>query len=316
MGLGGLSGRQAACVPQKDVMALLRKMKEVFLAQPMLLELPAPLKIVGDIHGQYKDLLRLFGAAGRGMSIICLGDYVDRGPSGLEAVLLLLCYKAKHRDTFFMLRGNHECAAINRIYGFCDECKRAYGLKIWKQFNDVFNCMPVAAVVDDKIFCVHGGLSPELRTFDQITSLRRPTDVPDAGMMCDFLWADPEPHTKGWAESERGVSYTFGPDVVEKFLKQHDLDLLVRAHQVVEDGYEFFAQRQLVTLFWHRTAAVSSTTRGPIMSHRRDAHVQLPHPEPAVAIDTEPGAGPPADGAHGRRRGGPRRPCRRRANAL
>ena len=105
----------------------------------------------------------------------------------MEAVLLLLCYKAKHRDTFFMLRGNHECAAINRIYGFCDECKRAYGLKIWKQFNDVFNCMPVAAVVDDKIFCVHGGLSPELRTFDQITSLRRPTDVPDAGMMCDFL---------------------------------------------------------------------------------------------------------------------------------
>ena len=149
----------------------------------------------------------------------------------------------------FHTGGNHECAAINRIYGFCDECKRAYGLKIWKQFNDVFNCMPVAAVVDDKIFCVHGGLSPELRTFDQIGSLRRPTDVPDAGMMCDFLWADPEPHTTGWAESERGVSYTFGPDVVQKFLKQHDLDLLVRAHQVVEDGYEFFASRQLVTLF-------------------------------------------------------------------
>jgi serine/threonine-protein phosphatase PP1 catalytic subunit len=176
-----------------------------------------------------------------------------RGPArdgrAAQAVLLLLCYKAKHKDTFFMLRGNHECAAINRIYGFCDECKRAYGLKIWKQFNDVFNCMPVAAVVDDKIFCVHGGLSPELRTFDQIGSLRRPTDVPDAGMMCDFLWADPEPHTTGWAESERGVSYTFGPDVVQKFLKQHDLDLLVRAHQVVEDGYEFFASRQLVTLF-------------------------------------------------------------------
>ncbi|KAH8075426.1 phosphoprotein phosphatase [Aureococcus anophagefferens] len=251
---GGAKGG-GACVPQKDVQALLRKMKEVFLGQPMLLELTAPLKIVGDIHGQYKDLLRLFEECGWPSDVhyLFLGDYVDRGPSGLEArrgaVLLLLCYKAKHKDTFFMLRGNHECAAINRIYGFCDECKRAFGLKIWKQFNDVFNCMPVAAVVDDKIFCVHGGLSPELRTFDQIGSLRRPTDVPDAGMMCDFLWADPEPHTTGWAESERGVSYTFGPDVVQKFLKQHDLDLLVRAHQVVEDGYEFFASRQLVTLF-------------------------------------------------------------------
>ncbi|KAH8063049.1 phosphoprotein phosphatase [Aureococcus anophagefferens] len=252
---GGAKGRARA---QKDVQALLRKMKEVFLGQPMLLELTAPLKIVGDIHGQYKDLLRLFEECGwpSGVHYLFLGDYVDRGPSGLEArrgvrrafarpgprararsgggvprgvlasgrrprcperdgraaqaVLLLLCYKAKHKDTFFMLRGNHECAAINRIYGFCDECKRAYGLKIWKQFNDVFNCMPVAAVVDDKIFCVHGGLSPELRTFDQIGSLRRPAD---------------------------------------KFLKQHDLDLLVRAHQVVEDGYEFFASRQLVTLF-------------------------------------------------------------------
>ena len=115
-----------------------------------------------------------------------LGDYVDRGPNGLEAVLLLLCYKAKYPSTFFMLRGNHECAAINRIYGFCDECKRAYGLKLWKQFYDVFNCMPVAASIDEKIFCVHGGLSPELRSLDQIATIRRPTDVPDAGMMCDF----------------------------------------------------------------------------------------------------------------------------------
>ena len=288
MGLGGLSGRQAACVPQKDVMALLRKMKEVFLAQPMLLELTAPLKIVGDIHGQYKDLLRLFEECGwpRDVHYLFLGDYVDRGPSGLEAVLLLLCYKAKHRDTFFMLRGNHECAAINRIYGFCDECKRAYGLKIWKQFNDVFNCMPVAAVVDDKIFCVHGGLSPELRTFDQITSLRRPTDVPDAGMMCDFLWADPEPHTKGWAETERGVSYTFGPDVVEKFLKQHDLDLLVRAHQVVEDGYEFFASRQLVTLFSAPNYCGEFDNAGAIMSIDETLMCSFHILKPAVAIDT------------------------------
>ena len=265
-----LSGTKVSpvVVPQKDVQLLLRKMKEIFLSQPMMLELTAPIKIVGDIHGQYSDLLRMFEECGwpNDVRYLLLGDYVDRGPNGLEAVLLLLCYKAKYPDTFFMLRGNHECAAINRIYGFCDECKRAYGLKLWKQFNDVFNCMPVAASIDEKIFCVHGGLSPELRSLDQIASIRRPTDVPDAGMMCDFLWADPEPHTTGWAESERGVSYTFGPDVVRKFLEQHDFDLLVRAHQVVEDGYEFFAGRQLVTLFSAPNYCGEFDNAGAVMS--------------------------------------------------
>jgi len=265
-----LSGTKTSpvVVPQKDVQLLLRKMKEIFLEQPMMLQLTAPIKIVGDIHGQYSDLLRMFEECGwpNDVHYLLLGDYVDRGPNGLEAVLLLMCYKAKYPDTFFMLRGNHECAAINRIYGFCDECKRAYGLKLWKQFNDVFNCMPVAASIDEKIFCVHGGLSPELRSLDQIANIRRPTDVPDAGMMCDFLWADPEPHTSGWAESERGVSYTFGPDVVRKFLEQHDFDLLVRAHQVVEDGYEFFAGRQLVTLFSAPNYCGEFDNAGAVMS--------------------------------------------------
>eukprot|EP00628_Pelagophyceae_sp_CCMP2097_P000054 CAMPEP_0184093904 /NCGR_PEP_ID=MMETSP0974-20121125/8991_1 /TAXON_ID=483370 /ORGANISM="non described non described, Strain CCMP2097" /LENGTH=346 /DNA_ID=CAMNT_0026396683 /DNA_START=161 /DNA_END=1198 /DNA_ORIENTATION=+ len=266
-----LSGgaKSQALVPRKDVELLLRKMKDIFMSQPMMLELSAPIKIVGDIHGQYKDLLRLFEVGGwpQDSNYLFLGDYVDRGPHGLESVLLLFCYKAKYRNSFFMLRGNHECAAINRIYGFCDECKRAYGLKLWKSFNDVFNCMPVAAVVDGKIFCVHGGLSPELRSLDQISKLRRPTDVPDSGMMCDFLWADPDRDTLGWAESERGVSYTFGPDVVDDFLSAHDFDLLVRAHQVVEDGYEFFAnKRQLVTLFSAPNYCGEFDNAGAIMS--------------------------------------------------
>ena len=143
---------------------------------------------------------------------------------------------------------------------------RTYGLKVWKQFNDVFNCLPVAAIVDDKIFCVHGGLSPSLRSKQQITEHRRPCDVPDVGLICDFLWADPDACTQGWAESERGVSYTFGSDVVSKFLEDHDFDLMVRAHQVVEDGYEFFAQRQLVTLFSAPNYCGEFDNSGAVMS--------------------------------------------------
>ncbi|KAF3845021.1 hypothetical protein F7725_008184 [Dissostichus mawsoni] len=154
-----------------------------------------------------------------------LGDYVDRGKQSLETICLLLAYKIKYPENFFLLRGNHECASINRIYGFYDECKRRFNIKLWKTFTDCFNCLPIAAIIDEKIFCCHGGL------------------------LCDLLWSDPDKDVQGWGENDRGVSFTFGADVVSKFLNRHDLDLICRAHQVVEDGYEFFAKRQLVTLF-------------------------------------------------------------------
>jgi len=230
---------------------LLEECAAVLTAQPALLELEAPIQICGDIHGQYSDLLRLFEHCGfpPDANYLFLGDYVDRGKNGLECVALLMAYKVKYPENFFMLRGNHECASINRIYGFYDECKRRYNIKMWKKFQDVFNVLPFAAIVDEKIFCVHAGLSPDLNSPEQIKRISRPTDVPDSGLLCDLLWSDPELDVTGWAENDRGVSYTFGADVVGKFLSKHDFDLVVRAHQVVEDGYEFFADRQLVTIF-------------------------------------------------------------------
>jgi len=236
---------------ENEIKTLCLKSRQVFIGQPILLELEAPIKIVGDIHGQYYDLLRLFEYGGfpPDANYLFLGDYVDRGKQSLETICLLLAYKIKYPENFFLLRGNHECASINRIYGFYDECKRRYNIKLWKTFTDCFNCLPVAAVIDEKIFCVHGGLSPEHHSMDQIRRLPRPTDVPDSGILCDLLWSDPDKDIEGWGENDRGVSFTFGGDVVAKFLKKHDLDLVCRAHQVVEDGYEFFAKRRLVTIF-------------------------------------------------------------------
>ncbi|KAG0049699.1 Serine/threonine-protein phosphatase pp1 [Gryganskiella cystojenkinii] len=234
-----------------EIKFLCTRSREIFLAQPMMLELEAPIKICGDIHGQYFDLLRLFEYGGfpPDANYLFLGDYVDRGKQSLETISLLLAYKIKYPQNFFLLRGNHECASINRIYGFYDECKRRYNIKLWKVFTDCFNCLPVAAVVDEKIFCMHGGLSPDLLSMDQVHNIMRPTDVPESGLLCDLLWSDPEKDTEGWDENDRGVSFTFGADVVARFLHKHDLDLICRAHQVVEDGYEFFAQRMMVTLF-------------------------------------------------------------------
>lgn len=148
-----------------------------------------------------------------------------------------------------MLRGNHECASVSRQYGFYDECKRRCSIKTWKRFCDAFNCMPICGRIDDQIMCMHGGLSPGLTDFSQLHQVARPTEVPAQGVMCDLLWSDPEKDIKGWAPSDRGISYVFGPDVVSEFLAKHQMDLIVRGHQVTEDGYEFFANRRLVTIF-------------------------------------------------------------------
>ncbi|BAF23875.1 serine/threonine-protein phosphatase PP1-like [Oryza sativa Japonica Group] len=225
--------------------------KDIFLSQPNLLELEAPINVCGDIHGQFSDLLRLFefGGLPPTANYLFLGDYVDRGKQSIETICLLLAYKIKYPDNFFLLRGNHECASINRIYGFYDECKRRFSVRLWKLFTDCFNCLPVAAVIDDKILCMHGGLSPDLDSLDRIREIARPVDVPDQGLLCDLLWSDPDRESSGWGENDRGVSFTFGADKVTEFLNKHDLDLICRAHQVVEDGYEFFADRQLVTIF-------------------------------------------------------------------
>lgn len=245
------SSPKTLCISNEEIATLCAVSRELFLSQPVLLELKAPIKIVGDIHGQYTDLLRMFEMGGfpPNENYLFLGDYVDRGKSGLETILLLLCYKLKYPENFFLLRGNHECANVTRVYGFYDECKRRCNIKMWKTFIDVFNCLPVAAIVSDKIFCVHGGLSPSLAHMNDVRALVRPTDVPDYGLLNDLLWSDPAEMDKDWDSNERGVSYIFGKNVIREFLSKFDFDLICRAHMVVEDGYEFFEDRLLVTIF-------------------------------------------------------------------
>lgn len=249
----GYAGKvtKSVCLKNAEIVAICQRAREVLLAQPALLELDAPVKIVGDVHGQYTDLIRMFEMCGfpPTANFLFLGDYVDRGKQSLETILLLLCYKLKFPENFFLLRGNHECANVTRVYGFYDECKRRCNVKIWKTFIDTFNTLPIAAIVAGKIFCVHGGLSPALRDMDDIRNIARPTDVPDYGLLNDLLWSDPADMDADWEANERGVSYCFGKKVITDFLTTHDFDLVCRAHMVVEDGYEFFTDRVLVTVF-------------------------------------------------------------------
>ena len=207
---GSRPGKQVQLL-ESEIRYLCTKAREIFISQPILLELEAPIKvcsgfrctarslfghsltlaalvqICGDIHGQYYDLLRLFEYGGfpPEANYLFLGDYVDRGKQSLETICLLLAYKIKYPENFFVLRGNHECASINRIYGFYDECKRRYNIKLWKTFTDCFNCLPIAAIIDEKIFTMHGGLSPDLNSMEQIRRVMRPTDV--CNSPCHFV---------------------------------------------------------------------------------------------------------------------------------
>jgi len=262
------------CIKNSEIITLLQKVREIFLDQPVLLHLtPNPsLAIAGDVHGQYEDLLRIFDKMGYPpqTNYLFLGDYVDRGKRSLETILLLFAYKIKYPENFFLLRGNHECASINKVYGFFDECKRRCNLKIWKAFTDVFNCLPISAVVAGKIFCVHGGLSPDLVEYEDVTRIQRPTDVPDNGLLNDLLWSDPSETAYEWEESERGVSYCFGKRIVKRFLDRNDLDLVCRAHMIVEDGFEFFGNRSLVTVFSAPNYCGEFDNNGAIMSVDKD----------------------------------------------
>lgn len=249
----GYSGKtsRSICLKSSEIAAICQAAREIFLAQPPLLELSPPVKIVGDVHGQYGDLLRMFDICGfpPAANYLFLGDYVDRGKQSLETILLLLCYKIKYPENFFLLRGNHECANVTRVYGFYDECKRRCNIKTWRVFIDTFNTLPITAVVAHKIFCVHGGLSPSLNSLDEIRDIERPTDVPDYGLLNDLLWSDPADTVNEWEDNERGVSYCFSKVAINRFLAKFGFDLVCRAHMVVEDGYEFFNDRSLVTVF-------------------------------------------------------------------
>ena len=247
---GNKPGKQVD-LKEDEIKFLIDKSLQIIKEQKMLVELEAPLHVCGDIHGQYYDLLRIFEHCGYpgAYNYLFLGDYVDRGKQSLETVCLLLCYKIKYPTKVTLLRGNHESSVTNRIYGFYDECKRRYNVRIWRSFTDLFNYLPVAALIDEKILCMHGGLSPELKNLQNIENISRPTDIPDSGLLCDLLWSDPDKEVLEYDENDRGVSVIFGEKVVEDFNKKNDLDLIIRAHQVVDDGYEFFAKRQLITIF-------------------------------------------------------------------
>jgi serine/threonine-protein phosphatase 2A catalytic subunit len=184
-----------------------------------------------------------------GRYLLPIGDYVDRGYYSVETVTLLVALKIRYPQRITILRGNHESRQITQVYGFYDECLRKYGnANVWKYFTDLFDYLPLTALIDNQIFCLHGGLSPSIDTLDNIRALDRIQEVPHEGPMCDLLWSDPDDRC-GWGISPRGAGYTFGQDISEAFNHNNGLTLIARAHQLVMEGYNWSQDRNVVTIF-------------------------------------------------------------------
>ena len=172
----------------------------------------SPVTVCGDIHGQFHDLLKLLETGGDvpDTNYIFMGDFVDRGYNSLESFTLLLLLKARHPQCVTLLRGNHESRQITQVYGFYDECQRKYGnANAWRWCTDVFDYLTLSAVIDGKVLCVHGGLSPDIRTLDQVRTIDRLCEIPHEGPFCDMMWSDPE-DLETWAVSPRGAGWLFG----------------------------------------------------------------------------------------------------------
>jgi serine/threonine-protein phosphatase 2A catalytic subunit len=242
---------ECKALSEAQVKDLCDKAREALIEESNVQPIKCPVTVCGDVHGQFYDLMELFRIGGKppDTNFLFMGDYVDRGYYSVETVSLLLAFKVRYKDRLTILRGNHESRQITQVYGFYDECFRKYGnANVWKMFTDLFDYLPLTAVVENEIFCLHGGLSPSIDSLDNIRALDRIQEVPHEGPMCDLLWSDPDDRC-GWGISPRGAGYTFGQDISEQFNSNNGLNLVSRAHQLVMEGYNWSHEQQVVTIF-------------------------------------------------------------------
>eukprot|EP01013_Petalomonas_cantuscygni_P016887 TRINITY_DN3395_c0_g1_i1.p1 TRINITY_DN3395_c0_g1~~TRINITY_DN3395_c0_g1_i1.p1 ORF type:complete len:308 (+),score=61.99 TRINITY_DN3395_c0_g1_i1:206-1129(+) len=243
--------KNCQAIKESDVKKLCALARQIIDAEPNVVRVSSPVTVCGDIHGQFFDLKELLRVGGDipQTNYIFMGDFVDRGFFSVETFLYLMVLKCRFPRRVQLIRGNHESRQITQVYGFYDECLRKYGsVNVWRYCTDVFDVLALAALVDDRVFCVHGGLSPSITTLDQIAQLIRKVEVPTEGPMCDLLWSDPE-EIDGWGLSPRGAGYLFGIDVVTQFNSQNATELILRAHQLVMEGYKSWFEDALATVW-------------------------------------------------------------------
>lgn len=225
---------------EKETELLCETVIDILIKEPNIRYISSPVVVVGDIHGQYHDLQHLLQIEGPpGLHpYIFLGDYVDRGENSLECIFLLLIYKALYPEMVTLLRGNHEIKSINKIYGFYDEVMERYGdSSVWSMINNVFIHFNIGAIVDNRYFCVHGGISSRV-SIAKLQRLDRFERIAEDSILTDIMWSDPY-YKPGTTPNPRGSGFLFGEDVLKRFLMHNNIDMIIRSHQLAIEGYKW-----------------------------------------------------------------------------
>ncbi|KAJ9172863.1 hypothetical protein P3X46_016060 [Hevea brasiliensis] len=244
------------CLHKRYAFQIVLQTREMLRALPSLVDINIPdgkhFTVCGDVHGQFYDLLNIFelnGLPSEENPYLFNGDFVDRGSFSVEVILTLFAFKCMCPSAIYLSRGNHESKSMNKIYGFEGEVRSKLSETFVELFAEVFCCLPLAHVINDKVFVVHGGLfSVDGVKLSDIRAIDRFCEPPEEGLMCELLWSDPQPYP-GRGPSKRGVGLSFGVDVTEKFLLENNLDLVVRSHEVKDEGYEIEHDGKLITVF-------------------------------------------------------------------
>lgn len=286
-------------IHKRYVARLLISCKRYFESLPSLMEISVPeigeedtkgeephVTVCGDTHGQFYDVMNIFAINGYPSAsnpYLFNGDFVDRGSFSVEVILTYFLLKLSCPECIYLTRGNHETKNMNRIYGFEGEVKAKYDDKIFDLFLEVFGHLPLAAVIENKVFVTHGGIPVNPTTLDEIKKIKRGCEPPESGLMSDLLWSDPQPFP-GKSPSKRGVGFAFGPDITEAFLDKNNLNLLVRSHEVKEEGYLVEHDGKTVTVFSAPNYCDSMGNKGAFIHFGKDCEpkytqfTSVPHP--------------------------------------
>mmetsp|Transcript_41959 Transcript_41959/g.90094 ORF Transcript_41959/g.90094 Transcript_41959/m.90094 type:complete len:503 (-) Transcript_41959:56-1564(-) len=243
-------------IAKRYAYAIVMDMVQLLKGSSTLVDIDVPedgeFTVCGDVHGQFYDLLNIWeinGLPSETNPYLFNGDFVDRGSFSVEVIIQLFAWKLLYPKHMNLSRGNHETRNMNKLYGFEGEVTKKFDEDLYNLFCEAFCLLPLCHVINKKIFVVHGGLfSTDGVTLDSIRRVNRDQEPPDEGLMTEMLWSDPQAG-RGRVPSKRGVGVAFGQDVTEDFLKTNDLKMVIRSHEMKEEGYEVEHDGQLVTVF-------------------------------------------------------------------
>ena len=267
-------------VPLENLFSILAEYERITSIEPNVLEIEGPMCVVADMHSQLFDMIKIIKTVETKENcnrFLFLGDYVDRGSYPVETFIYLCCRKIIDPDNFFLIRGNHETESINAIYGLKEKCETEYhSISLYNRMNEVFKCIPVAAVVANSIFCVHAGISPESKSIEDICLIDRFTDIGLEGLLSDITWSDPDETVDIFLRNtSRGTGYQYGDKQVSNFSKKNGIKLIIRAHEVQEQGFKWYFSKKLLSLWSAAKYSECPTSKANYAMIDADANVKL-----------------------------------------